>query len=259
MSYKVKGSAGPFIGPIRLVYNPEDGTYIQETTFVGSARAIEGQSAEFRNKNKGHTSLLELNGTGETTLQTPIAIKSTPEDQAPIRYEIATEFIEQDIFRHKTISDAADIYDAARAEGEDSFRKFCEKAVDEIAASADPTQERVTTHLRKGLTGFEREYIVLRRSRKLPFTGAGIVPQASILDGRFIYSTGQLGLPAAVAFGLPDLASLPTSDWDDVIWGWRRRPSSVVFEGNFIEQSSEFILAEWSLLLYELAQTSATW
>lgn len=260
MPYKVKGSAGPFIQDKRFQYDPEDARYYVETTWGGSARAIEGQSAQLRGKNKAHVSIVEPNGSGQTIERVPLAALDS-NLEVTVRYEIATEFIEQDIFRHKTISDEADAFDAAQGDGEVTFRKFIEAAVEENDASitAGTVKDRVVKHLRKGLTGFEREYIVLRRSRKLPFTGVAPVPPAAILDGRFIYSTEQLLLPEAVAFALPNLDDLPTSDWDDVQWGWRRRPSSVVFAGDYIEQSGEFILAEWSLLLYEVAQGTASW
>lgn len=258
MSYKVKGSAGPFIQDIRFSYDPEDSTYYKETTYGGSALAIQGQSAQFRAKNKGHVSIIEPNGTGQTTERTPLAV--LPENlQLTERYEIATEFIEQDIFRHKAVSDAADTYDAGIASGADTFRKLAEDHVETGPPEIVSVLGRVTQHLRKGVTGFEREYIILRRSRKLPYTGIAPVIPASILDGRFIYTTEQLLLPTSIAFSLPPLSSLPQSDWDDVQWGWRRRPSSVVFDGDFIEQSSEFVLAEWSLLLYEIATGAAGW
>lgn len=260
MSYKVKGKAGPFIQDQRFSYDPSDATYYLETTWGGSARAIEGQSTDFRSRNLAHTSFLDTNGTGQTVQRTPIAVKGN-DLESTVRYEIATEFLEQDIFRHKAVSDEADSYDASQGTGAQTFRKFCEAQVEENDASITEGSiiDRVVTHLRKGYTGFEREYIVMRRSRKIPFTGKGAPPQASILEGRFIYSTDQLGIPDIVAFSLPNLGDLPASGWEDVLWGWRRRPSQIVFQGDFIEQSSEFVLAEWSLLLYEEAVGQASW
>ena len=260
MSYKVKGSAGPFFQERRFVYDPEEGSYYEETTYAGSARAIEGQSGGLRAANRGHQSVVANDGTGQTFLRTPIPLKASEFDAA-VRYEINTEFLEQDIFRHNTVSDQADTDDASLSTGDVTFRKFCERAVEEHDASVDETsvRGRVITHLRKGVTGFEREYIVLKRSRRMPWTGKLVPPTAAILEGRFIYTTEQLGVPASVAFSLPSLDALPASEWDDVQWGWRRRPSSVVFSGDFIEQTSEFVLAEWSLLLYEVASGSASW
>lgn len=258
MSYKVKGTAGPIIQSQRLTYDSEDARYYIETTYGGSVKAIEGLSSQFRQKNKDHYATLEDNGAGQLTLRQPVSAKDS-EIESTVRYEISNEFIEIDGFRHKTVSDEADAYDATVSTGGDTFRKRVEDGIS--TATSDPSNilNRMILHLRKGVTGFEREYIVLKRSRKLPYAGAASVPQASILDGRFIYSTAQLGIPASVAFSLPDLASLPTSGWTDVQWGWRRRPSSVVFTGEYIEQSSEFALAEWSLLYYEIAAGSASW
>lgn len=259
MSYKVKGTAGPVIQSQRLTYDPEDATFYNEVTYGGSAKAIQGLSNEFRQKNKGHYATLEDNGAGQLTLRQPIGTK-VDEIESSVRYEISNEFIEIDGFRHKTVSDDADAFDIAVPEGAGTYRSIAEDAVNSGAAfAANSILGRMITHLRKGVTGFEREYIILKRSRKVPFAGLGSIPQATILDGRFIYSTAQLGIPAAVAFALPDLSSLPASGWTDVQWGWRRRPSSVVFEGEFIEQSSEFALAEWSLLFYELAGGPASW
>lgn len=259
MSYKVKGHPGPHLQHRRFTFDATTGTYFLERTWAGSARAIEGQSGQFRAQGISHESMIEDRGAGFSFDRQPLIKESDlPESE---RYEIATEFIEQDIFRHKTVSDDADAFDAAQGDGEVTYRKFCEDAVNDhdVGLAAGSTKERVVKHLRKGVTGFEREYIVLRRSRRIGFYGKAPLPAASILDGRFIYTTAQLGIPDAVAFSLPNLADLPTSDWEDVEWGWRRRPSSIVYAGDTIEQASEFILAEWSLLLYEPATGPAGW
>lgn len=263
MGYKVKGTAGPILQGIRYEFDPATAELVKETSWGGSTRAIEGQVTDFRNRNLAFHSILEENGRGVTIQRTPVFNKGESLDLL-VRYEIATEFLEQDLFRHKTVSDAADAFDLAAADGADTFREEAEQGVRQKSSTSNTVLGRVVEHLRKGVTGFEREYIVLRRSRRIPFNGPAInaiggLPQAAILEGRFIYSTEQLGVPAAVAFSLPDLASLPQSDWVDVQWGWRRRPSNVVFEGGWIEQSSEFILAEWSLLAYEVATGPASW
>lgn len=258
MGYKVKGSAGPHLQHVRLEYDPQDGTYTQEATYSGSKAAIEGQSVQFKQKNRKHAAFIEDNGRGQLVQSTPLSSGEALE--ASVRYEIHSEFLEQDLFRHNTVSDAADVFDAAAAADGDTFRKTAEEAVNQMVSfTPGSVIARVVTHLRKGVTGFERESIVLRRTRKAPFFGGNQVPTVAILDGRFIYTTEQLGLPDTIAFSLPALGDLPTSDWDDVAWGWRRRPSSIVYEGAYVEQSSEFVLAEWSLLLYEPANGPAAW
>jgi len=259
MSYKVKGHPGPHLQNRRFTFDATTGTYFLERTWAGSAKAIEGQSGQFRVQGISHEAMIEDRGNGFSFDRQPL---NKEEDlEASVRYEIASEFIEQDIFRHKTVSDDADSFDASLGDGDVTYRKFCEDAVTDhnVGLTAGTVKARVVTHLRKGVPGFEREYIVLRRSRRVGFYGKNPLPVASILDGRFIYTTEQLGIPDAVAFSLPDLGSLPISDWDDVAWGWRRRPSSIVYTGDTIEQASEFILAEWSLLLYEPANGPAGW
>jgi hypothetical protein len=261
MSYKVKGHPGPWLQQERYTFDPAEARWYRERTWAGSARAIQGQALQLRSIGIGFESILEERGVGYTFERTPLNT-ATGIETSDIRYEIATEFIEQDIFRHKTVSDAADAFDAALGPAGLTFRKVAEDAIDEATSAADPILNRVITHLRRGYTGFEREYIVLRRSRRIPFYGKGSAvgkARATILDGRFIYTTAQLGVPDVVAFSLPDLTALPISAWTDVQWGWRRRPSSIVYTGDFIEQSSEFILAEWSLLLYEPAAAAASW
>lgn len=263
MGYKVKGNAGPILESVRFEFDPATAELVKETVWGGSTRAIEGQATDLRNRNLAFHSILEETGRGQTIQRTPVFNKGESLDLL-VRYEIATEFLEQDLFRHKTVSDAADAYDLAAADGADTFRAAAEEAVGAKLSTSNTVLGRVIEHLRKGVTGFEREYIVLRRSRRIPFNGPAInaiggLPQVAILEGRLIYSTEQLGVPAAVAFSLPNLNDLPQSDWADAQWGWRRRPSSVIFDGGWIEQSSEFILAEWSLLAYEVATGAASW
>lgn len=179
------------------------------------------------------------------------------------RYEVLTEFVERDIFQIPEVAIEAKQYDeaidAAGNDGDPYYREAAEQAAsNKLTFSVDPSSfplfSNVVRYLRDGVNGYEVEYVVIRRSRRIP-RGSAIV--AAIGDGLYIYSTDQLNLPSDVAFAVPDTASFP--EVPDYIWGWRRRPGNSTVEGTFLEQSSEFILSQWSTLAYKQATGGAAW
>lgn len=179
------------------------------------------------------------------------------------RYEVLTEFVEKDIFQIPAVALEAKLYDAAvdatGTEGDPYYREAAEQvAANKKGFTVNPTSyplfQNVVRYLRDGAAGYEVEYVVIRRSRRIP-RGSAVV--ASIGDGLNIYSTAQLGLPSDVAFAVPDSSALESVP--DYLWGWRRRPSNSTVEGTFLEQSSEFILAQWSTLAYTPASGGADW
>src|SRR5262245_53856134 len=115
MSYKVKGQAGPFLQQQRIGFDALTGDYFVERTYAGSTRAIEGQAATFRGQRTTFDAFLEERGTGISVVRSPL--NKTEDIEDTVRYEINTEFVEQDIFRHKTVSDAADAFDATLTNG----------------------------------------------------------------------------------------------------------------------------------------------
>ena len=74
--------------------------------------------------------------------------------------------------------------------------------------------------------------------------------------GLYIYSTGQLGLPQSVAFGLP---ITPPEISTLFAWGWRKRSQRVEIVGSFAEQTVELLFAPWSLLAYSTSTNNLAW
>jgi len=101
--------------------------------------------------------------------------------------------------------------------------------------------------------------VVVKRSRRIPRQSSLVNTSiATVGEGKYIYTTSQLGLPDDIAFSVPDRSAL-TPISSDYVWGWRRRPSTSTIEGMFIDQNSEFILSQWSTLFYTVSQDNASW
>lgn len=260
MSYKLKGDAGPTIVSEGYEYDVQTGAYVHVIDYEGSSKAILGlgQGAAGR---KSHA--LELRGgAGRATFREPVH-NLTP-DYGSIRYEVASEVVEKEIWEHPTIIAAMDLYDGANPD-EDTWREQAETAAKAGANySLDPTWQEVVHMLKSGVTGWEKEYIVVRRTRKianqdLQFPPPVVTNIANFDAMQYVYSTAQLLLPTQIAFTVPNSDTLVPSNAAYAFWGWRRRPSTVTYEGNFIEQSGEFLLAEWSSLLYTQSTVNASW
>jgi hypothetical protein len=260
---KVKGQGSPVFQGSQYRYDPSEGVYIRETQWAGSEKSIASLSSKYAATRIGHTAEVQ-NGVGHLTSRAPLAEVT---NQVEERYELVSEFIEKDGFSHPTVSASAFAWDdTITTTGIKSFRKYVEDEVEEhqsipFGGPALVVLNRMVKHLRNGLTGYERENIIIRRYRKAPGNNP-LGWQASILDGKYIYTTAQLGLPSDVAWQLPDITDgnlFPVSIAGELKWGWRRRPTTNVWAREYIEQSSEFVLAEWSLLYYEEATGFAGW
>lgn len=232
-----------------------------EEEYQGTVRSAAG---EFVKRTGGADNVVYQNEGGIGRVVVTSAIQDIPAGQEySERYEVLTEFVEKDIFQIPEVALEAKDYDskvdATGTEGDPYYREAAEQAATNklalpVDANAYPLFQSVVRYLRDGTSGYEVEYVVIRRSRRIP-RGSDIV--ASIGDGLNIYTTAQLGLPPDVAFAVPDSSALePVPDY---IWGWRRRPGNSTVEGTFLEQSSEFILAQWSTLAYTQASGGAAW
>jgi hypothetical protein len=256
----VKGRGTPIFQGTSYRYDPSDGVYYKEDKYGGSADAIASFSSQLSTVKAGHSAEVD-EGKGTLVRRVPLATVTGDVEE---RYEIVSEFIEKDLFAHPAVSDASIQYDRAiGSEGDTTFRKTAENAVENHLPSGMKSTigNKVIKHLKNGITGYERENLVIRRYRKAPAEQISGWP-VSLLEGRYIYTTAQLGLPYGLAFEIPDITDgtlFPVSIPGEVKWGWRRRPSSSVFSREFVEQSCEFVLAEWSLLLYEESTGDASW
>lgn len=252
----IRGHPGPHITRTGLVYNPETKLYVRETEYTGSQLGIAGLANNFKANNRDHRLDYE-NGLSRVTVYDPV---SGPPDFD--RYEISWEMEQREIWSHPTVKESMIAYDALSAGEADTFRKRAEDAVDSNTDDSDitdPVFAQVVANLKAGINSWEQEYIVLRRTRVVP---PNLSSPVNISAASLIYTTAQLQLPGDVLFVVPsdaEIATFPEPDPDNFRWGWRRRPSTSTIQGQANEQTSEFLLAAWSLLFYTSATSNADW
>ena len=266
MSAVIKGTSAVQLVRQEYRYDPQiDGTVL-ESEYHGSTKSALGFFG--RSKGAGNNVSVSLdNGTGRVVIQRPVGT-AKEENQYTERYEVAIEFLEKEIWQNTEIAQEARRYNAlidSSASAEDMYyREACEEiATKKLKFTINPIDyplaEKVIRYLRDGVTGWETEYVVVKRSRRIPREQSLVNTSiATVGEGKYIYTTAQLGLPDDIAFSVPDSSSL-TPISSDYVWGWRRRPSTSTIEGMFIDQNSEFILSQWSTLFYTVSQDNASW
>lgn len=260
MSALFKGYAGIVMRASEPQFDAETGAKWVDVTYQGSSQAtsgiivdLEAQGVSYRTAQDGPVYTL--------TARIPIQVGT---DIPPDRYEITSEAQDVSIFELPDVIAAANAYDSAlSSEGAQTWRTVIENAVEAVGATgftgalADTSIEgKVIRHLRAGVTGFQIDYIVLRRFRKIALEYAGAAGKFNLNAGRLLYSAAQLNLPNYVAFALPSLPSAPSIDFQ---WSYRLRAQRVEITGNFAEQTMELVLAPWSLLAYENASSALNW
>lgn len=248
----IRGKPGPHITQTGVAYNPETGITTQDVEYSGSNLAISGLAITFANRNREHRGDYE-GGLARLTVSTPVQSAPTLD-----KYEILWEMEQREIWSNPTVMAAAKAYDDALVNvGDQTFRDIAEQAVEgKIGLTPTGVMAQVIANLRAGYTGYEQEFIVLRRTRTLP---PDEISPMNLSAASLIYTGAQLLLPADVLFVLPNPAVLYNPDPDNFLWGWRRRPSSCTIQGQSAEQTSEFLLAMWSLLDYAAATENADW
>ena len=270
MSAIVKGTASTQLVRQELRYDAQSDNVTIENEYHGSVRSALGMFARQRGYGNNVTATID-GGTGRVVIQTPTAGEDAGEEgvQYTERYEVKIEFLEKEIWQVPNIAMEARRYnsviDATGSESDPYYREAIEQAaVNKLTFTIDPVvypyAAQVIRYVRDGVTGWETEYVVVSRSRRIP--RASYVGQstaiATIGEGQYVYTTNQLQLPYDVSFRVPDSTSL-TPISSDYIWGWRRRPSTSTIEGQFIDQTSEFILSQWSSLFYTQSSSDAAW
>lgn len=256
----VKGSKAIQLVRQEYRYDPQQQASIVEREYQGSTASALGLYSKTSGGNTNVSVQLD-GGIGRVVTQVPTFV--TVNQEYTERYEVVTEFVEKDIFQIPAVAQEAreynDSVDAGGAEDDPYYREAAEQVATNKLTLTGINQwtyfNQVVRYLRDGVTGYELEYVVIKRSRRIP-RGSGTV--ASIGDGLVYYTTAQLLLPDDVAFSVPNSTSL-TPISSDYAWGWRRRPSQSVVEGMYVEQSSEFILSQWSTLAYSASSTEAAW
>lgn len=257
----VKGSKAIQLVRQEYRYDPQQQTNVIEREYQGSTLSALG----FYTKTAGGVNNVSVQldgGVGRVVMQSPVAGGKSGEEVTE-RYEVVTEFVEKDIFQIPAVAQEARAYDlTVDSAGEESapyYRQLAEDCASNKSNVLNPAVYpffgQVLRYLRDGVTGYELEYVVIKRTRRIPRGSAQV---ASIGDGLVYYTTAQLLLPDDVAFSVPDSTGL-TPISSDYAWGWRRRPSQSVVEGMYIDQSSEFILSQWSTLAYSPSSSEAAW
>ena len=261
----VKGKSGPVLVGTRYITDPGTGDRMFEWEYAGSALAIQGftNSQSFKNEN---IDIRLENGMGRAYIRAANSNKGNAD--LVYRYEISTETLETEIWSHPSVIAEAAAYNLAVASqnGARTYRQLAEDVAESVdttvnvSAATYPNWQTVVEMLRDGVTGWEKEYIVFRRTRRIPSNFVTTPSQlvANLGATSLIYSTAQLGLPAGLSFAVPDSDSLSPSS-SLYTWGWRRRPSNITFDGSWIEQVGEFLLAEWATLFYTESASAASW
>lgn len=258
----VKGSRAVQLIRQDYRYDSQSGAASIEREYHGSVQSAMGFFGRFWGGKDNVSAQIE-GGTGRVIVQTPVENVAT-EQEFSERYEVSVEFVEKEIWQNPAVAAEARRYDdfvETNGQADDPYyRELAEDlARRKVLASVNvvdyPILAQVVRYLRDAVTGYELEYIVIKRTRKISRNGGRV---ASVGDGLMVYSTDQLQLPRDIAFSVPN-SSMQTPISSDYFWGWRRRPSTSSVDGLYIEQSSEFILAQWASLFYTQSTVNASW
>lgn len=171
-------------------------------------------------------------------------------DETPIdTWEVSTEPVQRSVWSHPLIDTEMN----AAADPAD-YKTKVESAVNDntVDLSAYTYAPMLVKELRRGVEQYETETIVLRRTR---IVSPEYSTKPVLGETKFIYQASDIGVPADVQFSLPTLPSDPPQ----AKWGYRLRTQQVRFTyskmGLKVEQVTEWVLAAWSTLLYEVYGT----
>ena len=253
MSAIVKGKQGASLEKIEKVYDADAQTYAWQVTWKGTQAAISGVESQYFDEGISY----EIRQEGAVHLLFATVPQFDPEDT----YEIFTEGTEKSIFEFPHIVETAANYDASIAVGDPTWRSLTEDAVLQKATHGSipgTVEYDVVNALRNGVTGWQVDFTVIRRRRRIKrlfaFASSG---QLNLDLGLFIYTHAQLVLPPDVAFVLPTVpAQYITAQYE---WGWRRRSQGVEIVGQWFEQRIELLFAPWSLIFYIPSSTNLNW
>jgi len=237
-------------------YDPETDVYYFDVTWEGTLEALRGLEANLRAE--GIAYQIVNNG--------PLCSLSArlPQEDPVDQYSISTEATEKSIFEFPDAIFAAQSYDAGKPEGDPTWRSLAEDAIRTVVALGGfgtvpgTIEQLVVNHLRNGVTGWQVDFVTLRRTRRVKRAFAFAVGGKFSLDiGLLLYSSAQLNLPADVAFSLPVAAAHPVPS--EFLWAWRKRGQHTDYVGQWIEQSVELLYAPWSLLFYDPSGDNLDW
>lgn len=257
MSALFKGTSGYVMVADEPSFDAQTGAKWFDRTWAGSASAINGLTVELENQGISY----RTSQAGPVVTLTARVPWIEPEEIPADRYEITTTAQDKSIFEHPLAVQAAYEYDSAlTSEDAETWREIVEKSVSIKGQTVSGTIGTVIRHLRNGVTGWEVDFITLRRFRQVSLEYAAGAGKFSLSDSQYIYTTAQLNLPASVAFSLPSAPDAPyPATIEDYAWGWRRRGQRVDIVGNFAEQTIELTFAPWSTFLYTESASDLNW
>lgn len=254
MSAIQKGDPTAQLVAIFPSFNAETKVYTVTQEYRGSQMAIQGMELQFQDSELSY----RITHDGPVwTMQ--VEIPQQVIDESIDRWEIFTESTEKSLFELPEVVKAAILYDNSIAAGEATFKQAIEDAVANKSTSVFFLQigQDVIDHLKAGVTGWQLDLIVIRRTRRMHrFLSQGF--KLTLDSGLVYYTSGELGVPGDVAFILP---TAPTVDPSVTIyqWGWRKRSQRIEFVGQYVEQTVELVFAPWSTLAYSPAGTNLVW
>jgi len=250
------GDQGAMLERVEWVFDPQYG-YTWQYTYIGIELAIRGTAELY--ELSGFRTHVYHNGnfwTLEASLPTPVQEGGV---EIPVdRWTIHTEFAQLDIFSHAAvqveISNWVDVSPGTRSPG--LYKKYIEDAQKEGTAldsiiSGFPFANLLYNELIRGAQSYEQKRPTLNRRRTISPTYATPI----VIDAvEKFYSTAVLisafAVPTRIAAQLP---SNPALKPDNTQWGWRIRQQTSEFTLalNKNEETTDWVFATWSTLLYD--------
>ncbi len=256
MSYVWKGATLSLVAQ-EPYFDASSGESGAEVTYSGTQGAIYGLTPGY----KAQGISFRISQSGPVHIITARIPDSIVSDLPPDRYEITTTSQDKDIFEHPDVIAEMNAFDSTLTEGQKTYRKLAEENVDknfatDVVDGTYPLYDNVIRHLKAGVTGFQIDFLTIRRFRVLSIEYAGGAGAFSLSAGSYIYTTAQLQLPDGVAFTLPATPTAPSSDF---AWGWRNTGQRVEIVGSNAEQTIELVFAPWSTLAYAPSVGNLSW
>lgn len=254
-----KGTQGPVAVNEEVFYDSENLTYWKRFIYRGSKTAISGLELDLQADGVSY----EITNDGpvyELVTQIPIVDPAESID----RYEITTEANEISIYSNEDVFEEAFNWDANRGDEQRTYKRQVDEMIDEGTApdldtGAYPLFLPVVDHVRGGVDTFQRDYLVLRRYRRLSGSMAVGAGRINLRESSLIYTTAELQLPSNVAFVVPGAPALPTRYDQLFMWGWRMRGQGVDIIGPMIEQRFELVFGPHSLIDNQAAGDNLDW
>lgn len=254
----VKGFQGAVHTGTATRYDSETRTTVYRYEYQGTEAAIMGLVFQIRARGLNYQT--SNNGPVFTLVTDEPLVDS---DENIDRWEIFTESTEESLFKVPSVVERAGRFnDSAATSGADAYHEQIAEVVASpgstflsVGADADLDSLLINT-LRAGVTGWQLDFLVLRRCRRLERYVANNQLRFTLDTGLILYTTAQLGVPQDVAFSLPETPS----DISNLFkWRWRKRSQRAEYVGNFIEHTAELVFAPWTVLPYSDSQTALQW